>query len=531
MAALGRTFAFVAIALCVVPLIISAPLLDPDEGLHAAIAQEMVLRHDYVTPTFLGEPFLDKPILFFWVEAFSLRAFGMNEAAVRLPPLLFGALGMLSVALLGAAIFGLNVGLVAGIVYGTMVLPVAISNVAVHDIALVPFMCLATWCLWRASISRRAWAWGVPAGVCLGLSILTKGLAGAVFVGIFATCVAGRRPSTIARLAIATTIAGGVAFCVAAPWYVAMERAHPGYLHYYFIERHLRGYLTATQRHAGRPWWYYLPIVIGGALPWTGYLAGALRHVRRRGERPLISIAWAWFGLGLVFLSIGESKLVTYVLPIFPALALAIGEAIITFGRSRAGLVTQILTLAALPIGSVIALRVALDATIGLTWIIPTVAMAAVLLLARRALRATSIEAGIGAGALMAVVSFVAVSASLPRAAAYLTARDLASVLNAEPHLPSRVAILDERIGSIIFYLSPALRAEATRDRIQITSLPSAIEHVRVDPPDAVLAVRDDQLGRFTRLFPQPPQPSVRAGTFTLYRADHLRDALDTNRQ
>jgi hypothetical protein len=103
--------------------------------------------------------------------------------------------------------------------------------------------------------------------------------------------------------------------------------------------------------------------------------------------------------------------------------------------------------------------------------------------------------------------------------------------LNAEPHLPSRVAIFDERIGSIIFYLSPALRAEATRDRIQITSLPSAIEHVRVDPPDAVLAVRDDQLGRFTRLFPQPPQPSVRAGTFTLYRADHLRDALDTNRQ
>jgi 4-amino-4-deoxy-L-arabinose transferase-like glycosyltransferase len=532
MPGLRTTFAFVAVALTVVPLIISAPLLDPDEGLHAAIAQEMLLQREYVTPTFLGEPFLDKPILFFWVEAFSLRAFGMNEAAVRLPPLLFGALGMLSLALLGAAMFGLNAGLIGGIVYGTMLLPVAISNVAVHDIALVPFMCGAAWCVWRASGSRRAWAWGVPAGVCLGFSILTKGLAGAVFVGIFAMCVAVRQPSAIARLAIALTIAGGVASCVAAPWYLAMERAHPGYLHYYFIERHLRGYLTATQRHAGRPWWYYLPIVLGGALPWTGYLAGALRHVRGTGQRPLIWIAWAWFGLGLLFLSIGESKLVTYALPIFPALALAIGDEIMTFGRSRVGLAIQIATLAVLPIATVIALRFMLDASIGLTWIIAMAAMGVVLLLARRAVGATTIEAGIGAGALMALVSYIAVmSTSLPHAAAYLTARDLASALNAGPHLPSRVAILDERIGSIIFYLSPALRAEATPDRIQTTSLPSAIDHVRVDPPDAVLAVRDEQLRRFTRLFPQTPQPSIRAGTFTLYRADHLRNALETNRR
>ena len=48
-----------------------------------------------------------------------------------------------------------------------------------------------------------------------------------------------------------------------------MEQAHPGYLHYYFVERHLQGYLTATQRHAGRPFWYCLQIVLGGALPWT----------------------------------------------------------------------------------------------------------------------------------------------------------------------------------------------------------------------------------------------------------------------
>src|SRR5829696_9251890 len=103
---LRRIFAAVALTLVLAPLIAAAPLFDPDEGLHAAIAQEMVKRGDYVTPTFLGEPFLDKPILFFWAEALSLRVFGDNETAVRLPPLLFGLAGMLSVSLLGGALFG-----------------------------------------------------------------------------------------------------------------------------------------------------------------------------------------------------------------------------------------------------------------------------------------------------------------------------------------------------------------------------------------------------------------------------------------
>src|SRR3954451_22411171 len=119
---LRRIFVAIAIALVVAPLVANAPLFDPDEGLHAAIAQEMVARGDYVTPTFLGEPFLDKPILFFWAEAVSLRLVGHNEAAVRLPPLLFGVAGMLSIALLGGALFGEAAGLVAGIVYGTMLL-------------------------------------------------------------------------------------------------------------------------------------------------------------------------------------------------------------------------------------------------------------------------------------------------------------------------------------------------------------------------------------------------------------------------
>src|SRR5258708_18336439 len=119
-----------------------------------------------------------------------------------------------------------------------------------------------------------------------------------------------------------------------------MERAHPGYLHYYFVERHLQGYLTASQRHAGRAFWYYVPIVLGGGLPWTGYLAGALRGAARVSptspEPWRRRVLWGWFAIGLVFLSIGESKLVTYALPLFPALAIIIVEYLSSaFSRSE----------------------------------------------------------------------------------------------------------------------------------------------------------------------------------------------------
>ena len=111
-------------------------------------------------------------------------------------------------------------------------------------------------------------------------------------------------------------------------------------------------------------------------------------------------------------------------------------------------------------------------------------------------------------------------------AAAWMTSRDLAATLNTAGRLPPQVWVLDERIGSLIFYLDPPLRAEATADRLDSVSFSEAMARLRVDAPDAVLAVRNNQLPRFSRLFPSPPAPDARAGTFTVFRADTLRAAL-----
>lgn len=541
MSRLRRIWAGVALALIVAPLVANAPLFDPDEGLHAAIAQEMVRRGDPVTPTFLGEPFLDKPVLFFWAEAASLRIFGDRELAVRLPPLLFGLLGMVGVAALGRMLFDEASGLVAGVAYGTMVLPLAVSEVAVHDVAVVPFMCAACCALVSAAdpaapAVRRTLIASLLAGVALGLSILTKGLVGVAFTGILGICLAIRSPKAIVRLTIVLAVAGVVAILVALPWYLAMERAHAGYLHYYFVERHLQGYLTATQRHAGRGWWYYVPIVIGGTLPWTGYLVRGWGAEARSAKAAAVTtnrmrvVMWGWFLAGLVFLSIGESKLVTYVLPLFPALAILAGERIVsagTFaGRLSYGLFAA--TLSILPIGALAAVAIKFGGVSVAYWLIVGVVSATITAVAVRVRpgRGASIETQAAGVLALPVMTLVGLLIVAPLAASWMTARDLAAALNEGGTLPPHVSVLGERIGSLIFYLSPALRASAAPDRFDEVTMAEAVSRIRVGPDEAVLAVRNDQVARFNRLFSVAPVPAARAGTFTIFRTSTLRQAL-----
>lgn len=373
---------------------------------------------------------------------------------------------------------------------------------------------------------------GIIAGVALGLSILTKGLVGIVFTGIFAACLVARRPSSIVRVTVALSIAIVVAIAVAAPWYLAMEHAHPGYLHYYFVERHLQGYLTATQRHAGRPFWYYVPIVVGGVLPWTAYLLAATRGARQDSLRLAL---WGWFAIGLVFLSIGESKLVTYALPLFPALALIIGEYLASLGSLphktgdllfKLAFTLQVLALALLPALGLIVIQWKFGAIHPYLWMSVVIFSLLAIDSGRRAARSTA-EHGFIAGVVrMTLLTIVAMMVVAPRAAVWMTGRDLAAALNAANTLPPHVSIVDERIGSVIFYLQPGLRLEATPDRFETTSFSEALTRIRTDPPDAMTVVRNSQLPRFSRMFPSPPVADALAGTYSLFRAETLRTAL-----
>src|SRR6476646_1890816 len=129
----SRSLVLMSIVACVVgiylyPLALRTPLMDPDEGIHATIAQEMVERNDYVIPRYLGVPFRDKPILYSAAQAVSLRVFGMNEAAVRLPGVLFALLGCATTTFLARRMFDAECAVYAALASLTLVLPAVLTQ-------------------------------------------------------------------------------------------------------------------------------------------------------------------------------------------------------------------------------------------------------------------------------------------------------------------------------------------------------------------------------------------------------------------
>jgi 4-amino-4-deoxy-L-arabinose transferase len=422
----------VAVVLYLGPLLLNAPLTDPDEGLHAAISQEMVERGDLVVPRFVGRAFFDKPIVFFWAQAASMRLFGMSTAAARLPGMLFALLGIATTGWLARVLFrsagrisGPPIGWVAAGCYATMVLPFLLAQAPVHDIALVPFTNLALGFLWRAD---RNSGFGIRdsilAGCALGLSILTKGLEGIAIVGVgYAAYLLITRTLT-RRLVLLGILVIAVAVLVALPWYLAMEAREPGYLGYYFLNRHVLGFTTETQRHGGQPWWYYLPLLVAGGLPWIVYVR---RHVLSDAPGKLL---WIWPAASLVLLSLSNSKAVTYILPVLPAIAIAASRSDTAVRQWR------------------------------------PVAMA------------------------MAVVYATAVITAGPSTARSHSAIDLTEYFNNAGQLPSRLFVMEYRV-SFLYYLRPDVRARLHRDQVE-SFLGAELATMQPFPKDAVLALPAD---------------------------------------
>jgi 4-amino-4-deoxy-L-arabinose transferase-like glycosyltransferase len=521
------------------PVLLGIPLLDPDEGIHASIAQEMVERGNWVTPTLFGEPFLDKPIAYFWAQVVSLRFLGMNEAAVRLPGLVLGLLGAMTTAAIAWRMFGRTPGLLAGLFYATMILPTALVQAPAHDVALVPSVNLAILAFWESdrTVTRRAAAaWTLAAGLLLGLACLTKGLVGIALVGVaygsHLLLTARLRPAACVRAVAALTIAA----LMAAPWYAAMEVQNPGYLSYFFIDRHLRGFTTTTQPHGSRPWWYHLPLLLGGGLPWIAYLPVAAQQwwLRRRerdraGADGRRSLLWCWLIGGTLFLSLGHSKLVTYIWPVFPPIAvlaaatwndLLTDRLAPTARRTLSAIFWGACLLGPLTLpGAMVVAQSQFD--VQFPWFLWIAAIPVALgtwLPAGFWYRGRA-KATVVAAILVTLVHFAWIMALLlPRVAAVTAGRDLSEYFNHLGAVPSQVMIVEERVGSVVFYLAPELRSRLQKDQITSVRARDVMKQPAVKA-DAVIVIAEQQIETANARIGLPDMAFDRAGRYRVYRA------------
>lgn len=319
------------------------PLFEPDEGRYAEIPREMLATGDFLTPRLNGVLYFEKPPLYYWSVAASMAVLGPTELAVRLP----GKLSAAGMVLLAAAFarrrWGVRTGLLAGLVLATSFLVFALGRVAIID----PMLSLA---MSGAAFAFAAFAEGDAEGdekrarralygfhVACAAAVLLKGLIGVVLPGgaiVFWTVVTGRW-RTLARVFSPGPL---LAFLVlAVPWHVAMAREHPDFLQFYFVHEHFQRFASAGHRRTG-PAAYFVPVVLGGFLPWTAFL-GSLRETwpglrpAAWKERATEGFLWTFGLLVFVFFSASRSKLIPYVLPIWPALAVLLALGI---ERSRA---------------------------------------------------------------------------------------------------------------------------------------------------------------------------------------------------
>lgn len=333
-------------------------LIKTDEGRYAEIAREMVASGDWLTPRLNDLKYFEKPPLQYWATAAAFSVLGQNEFAARLWTTLTSCLGVLLAAYAGRRLFGPGAGLAAGAVLAGSLLFSAMGHFNALDTGFAFFLEVALCGFLFAQDGNRRWMMIAWAG--LALAVLSKGIAALVLTGgtLVAYSVLGRDLSPWRRLAVWPGLA--VFLAIAAPWFVAVSLANPEFARFFFIHEHFERFLT-TVHGRYEPAWYFIPVLLVGALPWTGMTLHTLPAAwHRQGEgfqSRRFLLLWCVVTLG--FFSASGSKLPSYILPLFPALALLTAAGLARL--SRRALTVHIAAIAVLAfIATVLAGRVAL---------------------------------------------------------------------------------------------------------------------------------------------------------------------------
>jgi len=332
-------------------------LIKPDEGRYAEIPREMVESHDWVTPRLNGLKYFEKPALQYWATAAAYEAFGVHPWTSRLWDALTGFAGVLLVWFAGARLFGREAGRYAALLLVGSMLYAVMGHVNTLDIGVTFFITLGIVGLLlgqqQGAGARTRRNWMYVAWVALGLAMLSKGLIGIVLPGaaLFVYSVLQRDFGIWKRMHWG---AGLLLFlAVTAPWFYLVQKANPEFSHFFFYHEHIERFLTKVHARY-QPWYYFVPVLVFGMLPWTFLMFDTLWRTWKDSARagaPAQAAGWrAWFAdkafnpqrylliwtvFIYLFFSRSDSKLPSYLLPMFPALALLMGWQLATMNARR----------------------------------------------------------------------------------------------------------------------------------------------------------------------------------------------------
>jgi 4-amino-4-deoxy-L-arabinose transferase-like glycosyltransferase len=294
-------------------------LYGPDEPRYAAIGREMAHTGDLVTPRLWGEPWFEKPPLLYWMVAAGFRAGLSDDLAPRVPVALLSVGFLIAFFWMVGREFSTTVAAYATTVLATSAGWIALSEVAVTDIPMAAMFGLALIFTlpWMRTGDRR---WLNGAALALGAAVLAKSIPPLVLA--LPVLWFGRerwrdlfRPTPWLLFLL-----------VAAPWHIACYlRNGAVFPRTLFLQHQLGRFLSPDLQHV-QSWWYYIPLLPLGFIPWAPALALLVRrelYSDRRVQFLMTTAAW-----GLIFFSASRNKLATYLLPLLPPIAIVVGVAL-----------------------------------------------------------------------------------------------------------------------------------------------------------------------------------------------------------
>ena len=318
----------VLLALVWLSTLAGRPLFNPDEGRYAEIPREMASGGDWVVPHLNGLAYIEKPPLQYWATALCYELFGANAFAARLYLALTALMTVLVAALLSERLFGPGSGWRAAAVLSGMFIFLVLGQLLTLDMSLTFYMTLGVaGFLMAQQAPQRHRSWMLLAWSAAALGVLTKGVVAVVIPSavLVLYSLASRDFAPWRRLNLSWGLPLFLGLTI--PWHWLAARRLDDFLQFYFVHEHLARYLTpAADRQ--EPWWFFGFVFLAGTVPWTlpalRVLAGGWRRTGAAGDFNAALFLWIWVVFVIGFFSLSDSKLMPYILPAMPPLAMLI---------------------------------------------------------------------------------------------------------------------------------------------------------------------------------------------------------------
>ena len=330
------------ILLYIIPLGVR-PMVIPDEFRYAEISREILETGDWVVPHLDGLRYFEKPVLGYWLNAAGIAMFGENAFAVRFFSALAAGISAIILFFLGRKYAGgYRTGILVATVFLTCSEVFSIGTISVLDSMFSMFLTAAMALFFFAHMEdapRKRIYLLVLSGISCGLAFLTKGfLAFAIpAVTVIPFLIWQRRAKEIFRILWVPVV---TAVLVALPWCLMIGAREKDFWHYFFWTEHIHRLVSGDGGQHSKPFWFFIPSIIGGAFPWIFLLSAAISGLRgTRFKDPFFRYAICWLLLPFLLLSTSSGKLITYILPCFSPLAIIMSMALLQYfaaGKNKA---------------------------------------------------------------------------------------------------------------------------------------------------------------------------------------------------